>query len=305
MPFRRFALLAVCVAISLMVLTPLASADSFSAVVVYGDSLSDNGNLYALSGYPPPPYYAGRLSNGPVGVEQLASRLGAPLYDFAFAGATSGIGNYIDGGTQTASGTFGLPGMMAELAGSGAILSSPLASTGLFVVWGGANDFLIGGSPSVAVADIDLIVAKLLSVGATHILVPGMPDLGLTPDYLGVTSATAYSQQFNGLLQASLPSGATYVDTFNLLRQVDADPGAYGFTNVTSACFTGLSVCSNPDQYLFWDGFHPTTAADAILASEFASSAAPVPEPSSIVLIGSGLTGLLAMARRGRRRLDV
>ena len=43
-----------------------ASAGTFSAVVVYGDSLSDSGNLFAASGYPPAPYYYGRMSNGPV-----------------------------------------------------------------------------------------------------------------------------------------------------------------------------------------------------------------------------------------------
>ncbi|MGA7806692.1 SGNH/GDSL hydrolase family protein, partial [Bradyrhizobium sp.] len=92
MQLRKFVLFAAAMVIVLMAMTSSAFASSFSSVIVYGDSLSDNGNLYSLIGYPPPPYYDGRFSNGPVAAEQLATNLGAPLYDFAVGGATSGVG---------------------------------------------------------------------------------------------------------------------------------------------------------------------------------------------------------------------
>ena len=297
MPGRKFLLL---VAILLLAVTALANASSYSALVVYGDSLSDNGNLFSAIGYPPSPYFQGRFSNGPVAAEQLASALGVPLLDFAFGGATSGIGNFVDGGTQTAPGMFGLPGMQLELAASASILTPPLTSTGLFMVWGGANDFLVSGSVSTAVANIDSIIATLQSDGVQHILVPGMPDLGITPDFFGNPVATAYAEQFNALLLASLPPGVIYADTFNLSQQLSMHPGDFGLTNSTDPCFNGASVCSNPDQYLFWDGFHPTTAADAILEKQFA--AALTPEPSSILLISTGMSGLMVLVRQGRRR---
>src|SRR5580698_7941700 len=134
MQLRKYVLFATSMAIIPMAMTSTAFASSFSSVVVYGDSLSDNGNLYSLIGYPPPPYYNGRFSNGPVAAEQLATALGAPLFDFAVGGATSGVGNYIDGGTQTSTGMFGLPGMQAELAASAPLLASPLTSSSLFLV---------------------------------------------------------------------------------------------------------------------------------------------------------------------------
>jgi phospholipase/lecithinase/hemolysin len=302
MPVGRFLLPSVLIVMIFATVVPLAKASSFSEVVVYGDSLSDNGNLYSLTGQPPSPYYNGRFSNGPVGVEQLATMLGIPLVDFAFGGATSGVGNYFDGGTQTALGAFGLPGVAGELAGSQPFLASTNLSSALFVVWGGANDFLVAGSVTTAVNNIDSIVATLESDGATHILVPGIPDLGLTPDFYGDTVATAYAAAFNSLLQGSLPAGATYVDTFNLLRSINSDPAAYGFTDVTDPCLntTAMTLCSNPTQYLFWDGFHPTTTADAILANEFAAAATP--EPTSILLLGSGLSGLAVVVRQRMRR---
>lgn len=293
---RRNAVLTALAAIALLSFSLPAEAESFSAVFVYGDSLSDNGNLYAISGIPSPPYYNGRFSNGPVAVEQLAEQLGSPLSDFAWGGATTGIGNSGDGGSQTSPGIFGLPGMLSQLAAYP--VPPALIPTSLFVVWGGANDFEAGGSVATAIADIDAIVTSLRANGATHILVPGLPDLGLTPEFYGDAAATAYSRQFNQGLQSTLPSGAIYSDVYGLLNSVVQNPGAYGFTNVTSPCFDGVSVCSSPGQHLFWDDIHPTTAADALLANQFQADLAPVPEPSSILLLASGITGLAAFLRR-------
>jgi cholinesterase len=302
MQLRKYVVFAVSMAIVTMALTASAFASSFSSVVVFGDSLSDNGNLFSLIGYPPAPYYDGRFSNGPVAAEQLATNLGVPLYDFAVGGATSGVGNFVDGGSQTAHGSLGLPGMQDELAESAALVASPLVSSSLFLVWGGANDFLTDGSPTVAAANVDAIVAALESDGAQHILVPGLPNLGLTPDYAADPgAATAYTDAFNTALVAGLPGDAIYFNTANLLDQVEADPAAFGLTNITEPCFNGSTVCADPNQYLFWDGFHPTTAADTILADQF-EQAAETPEPASVLLLATGL-GLPVLMFLGRRRI--
>jgi phospholipase/lecithinase/hemolysin len=298
---RKFAIL-----FFVLLFASLACASTYSAVVVYGDSLSDNGNLYAATGQPGAPYYMGRRSNGPVAVEDLAALFGTPLYDFAWIGATTGIGNYADGGTPTSLGAFGLPGMEAEFAGTSGLITPALAATGLFVVWGGPNDFL---SPSPldatpidvanrGVADLLSIVSGLHGLGVQNILVPGMPDLGLTPYFQSLGPAAAaggsfITNYFNSMLVAGLPTDVTYFDTAGLMHQIVADPSAYGFTNVTDPCFNGTTVCANPDQYLFFDSFHPTAAAHQILGQEFAAA---VPEPATCVLVFSG--ALVALRKK-------
>jgi cholinesterase len=284
-------------------------ASPYTSVVVYGDSLSDNGNFYAATGQPPsPPYYLGRRSDGPVAVEQLATSLGVPLVDYAWIGATTGVGNYADGGTVTSLGTFGLPGMTTVFNATKAGLG-PYVAGGLFVVWGGPNDFLApspldthpGEVIARAVGNELAIVAGLQGLGVQHILVPGMPDLGLTPYVrsLGPTAvaqATAFTDAFNAALVAALSPGTIYFDTAGLLRSVVSDPAAFGFTNVTAPCFDGATVCADPSEYLFFDSFHPTTATDAILARGFAAA---VPEPGAMALIVIAFAACLGASRRG------
>jgi phospholipase/lecithinase/hemolysin len=296
--------------VAALVSTASALAYPYTAVFVYGDSLSDNGNLYSASGGTvpsDPPYFQGRRSNGPVAVEQLAASLGTPLYDFAWIGATTGIGNYGDSGTVTSLGGLGLPGMGTELIASLPYLPPAAAlADALFVVWGGPNDFLAPAPSDAplqiaqrAVANELSIITQLQGLGAQHILVPGMPDLGLTPFFrndptapVTAAQATALTDYFNLLLVSSLPGDVTFFDTSALFRTVIANPGAYGFTNSTDPCFNGSPpVCANPDQYVFFDDFHPTAATHAILAREF--SAAVVPEPGTLALVSITLLGLV------------
>jgi phospholipase/lecithinase/hemolysin len=201
-------------------------------------------------------------------------------------------------------------------------LGTYLAGTGgaadpaaLYVVWGGPNDvFLaqalgndIGTALGYAVGNLVTITGQLLARGATAVLVPGMPDLGLTPAFDGFEAlGTQLSQQFNAALlaalMANLPGGWTYFDTAAFLQQVVANPAAYGFANATDACVNPPFFCGafgDPNEYLFWDTAHPTTAAHAILGGQFAATA--VPEPATLLLVGGGVVAA-AMARRRARR---
>ena len=256
-----------------------AQSPAFSQVVVLGDSLSDNGNLFAATGLPPAPYYwQGRASNGPVPVEYLAERLGVLLYDFAWAGATTGVGNAVDDGTVDTFGSSSLPGMTTVFQGALSAGLFPIDPDALYVVWGGPNDFwnvTDQASASVAVqkavANLVTMVGQLQSLGARQILVLNLPDLGRIPAFEAGGPAVSYfftkvSMGFNNALKGSLPPGVRYFDAFAWMSGIVANPAAYGFTNVTEACRTVSSICANPAGYFFWDSEHPTTAAHSVLA---------------------------------------
>lgn len=300
-----------------------------SSLYVFGDSLSDAGDSphAVVSAYknfgdcdpthPCPPYVNGRYSNGPVAAEYLANALlaGNPnagaFLDFAVAGSTTGVGNYGDFGTAEHKGLFGFTGMQQQVDYFVNNLSPIADPNALYLVWGGANDFLTADSPLNAAQNIADFVADLSAAGAKHILVPNLPDLGAIPLTAPQGSAAsalghAFSTSFNQALELTL-SDLTYslpstqiiqFDLYGLLNTVLANPAAYGITNASNACVTSTSLCANQGAgYLFWDELHPTTQMHQIIAAAMLSQ---VPLPSSLVLFVSPL--LLWCGRRIRAR---
>ena len=68
------------------------------------------------------------------------------------------------------------------------------------------------------------------------------------------------------------------VDVGTLFLEIAADPSSFGFTNITSPAH---GIMGDPNTYLFWDGQHPTTAADALIADVAFSDFIAAPEPAS------------------------
>lgn len=315
------------------------SAAAFDQVVVFGDSLSDTGRLAALSSglnlpgigtVPSTPYVDGRFSNGLVAVEYLAQSLGlgAAITDYAYGGATSGklnahfgIDELLDPDLTAAAlplrntGLQSQVGMFqADLAAAGKSASS----SALYVVWGGANDFLYA-DPSVYVSQaaaasfIEGVVTNMVgtvqalyALGARDFLLPTLPDLGITPRTLAAGSfvsggATALSGAFNAALVGGYQSLALllpdehfhYFDTYEASRTARA-----GFANSTEACLATGDAASCAG-YMFFDDIHPTTATHAILGAQMAAA---VPEPSAMLLMAAGVLVLLGRSARRQRR---
>jgi phospholipase/lecithinase/hemolysin len=115
---------------------------------------------------------------------------------------------------------------------------------------------------------------------------------------------------FNQTLAAGLDAlddtrpGMTIVqfDTFGLFDQVLANPSLYGFTNTTQPCVNPANpaaVCANPDEHVFWDGFHPSAASHALIGEAFAGAITQaIPEPETYALMAAGLLVLVVARRR-------
>ena len=293
--------------IALLALLPCPPAFAYGRLVVFGDSLSDVGNTYSLTGGtnpPVPPYFPGRTSNGPVWVEHLAPRLGVAAPSASRLGGSDAT-NYAYHGASVVGGT-SVPSIQEQV--TTYLAGNTPDPDDLFIYWGGTNDFLAGqlNAAVPATAAVDQI-KSLAAAGAKNILVLNLPPLGETPavrnDPFRRTVANSLATTFNQTLasqlaaaRATLPSDVsiTEFDVHGLFGQIFADPASFGLTNVRDPAltFTPLpTIVPNPDQYLFWDTGHPTTAAHSLLA-------AAIPEPGCFVLL---LIPLAAGFMRRRR----
>ncbi|MCC6422408.1 MAG: SGNH/GDSL hydrolase family protein [Phycisphaerales bacterium] len=287
-------------------------ADTFSAMVNFGDSLSDVGNVHDLTTdiyplhaiVPAAPYYNGHFSNGPIWVEQLAGLMGLPTptpsrtggTDYAYGLAHSGTGNT----------SLVIPNVQTQI--NDWTANNVSSQTQLFTVLGGATDLFdvignAGDQSATAQQAANNIVAGLQSLyndGARNIIVGNLPDLGLVPSYHNTpdqTQATALSNTFNTTLATGMSNlialspglNLHLLDLNTLFNNAIANPATYGLTNVTDAAYTGDpdyegvgTVVPNPAGYLFWDEVHPTTLGHSMVAQ---AAYAAVPEPATTMLI--------------------
>ena len=316
--------------------TSTASSAAINEIVVFGDSLSDGGNLYNLTGgaYPPAPLYDQRFSNGAVAVEYMASSLGLSLTVSTVGGSNYAVGGAATGNVSSPSGTYdsyltyvapqafgglnGFTGMDKQLAQYASSAPQGVADT-LFVLWGGSNDLFINPSVatmSQAVMNLSSSITTLVGMGATQFLVPGMADWSLTPE--GQSSSfeeragmSALSAYFNGELSIALSNlQATYsdvdirgFDTNALFQHVMANAAAYGFNYTATSCLADSCYLTPGlvDQYMFWDGVHPTARVNALMGGALGSTVAAVPEPSQSAMLLASMLPLAWVVRRARR----
>ncbi len=269
-----------------------AGAQTYNRLVVFGDSLSDNGNLFAATGGTnptSPPYFQGRFSNGPVFTELLGFNAGR----YTAGAPVTGSVNYAFGGARTDS-QASPPGMRNQLlAYTGA--GGKFGAGDLVSILGGANNIFQGipaagasanpqGSISTvalgAAADMKFIVNSVASAGAGTILVTNLPRLGTTPqfnkgpglpasplaDYAGTTFNSALLTGMMATAAAQPNTNIILMDLYKISDTLSGSPERFGLTNAKDACLTGMTACSTPDTYLYWDGVHPTAAGHKLIA---------------------------------------
>lgn len=299
----------VMVAVLIAMGAPSAEKAPFSRFVVFGTSLSDPGNAFALAGgtntpphydvdfllVPQVPYARGghHTTNGATWIEQLARARGlAGTVRPAFSGSDRHATNYAVAAARARED--GLNVNLSEQVDTFlARFEQHAPDDALYAIEMGVNDIrdAVGayaaggdGQPIIeaAIFAMSQNIQRLYFAGARKLLVWRVPNVGLTPAMRSLgPQAMALGGKvtlgFNAALDAALVQLSLALPGLDIMR-LDADqlvndivaaPGAYGLSNVTSACITpdvAPFFCKQPDEYLFWDGIHPTRATHSIVA---------------------------------------
>ncbi|PJD93476.1 MAG: hypothetical protein CK426_08710 [Legionella sp.] len=270
-----------------LVLTLLCTGLSYSndkiynSMVFFGDSLSDNGNLYQYLWHTlpsSPPYYEGHFSNGPVWTEQLYSTL-FPKDD------NKGFKNYAVGG-------------------AGALLSykqvlpytlkieidnylfwhayAPKNDT-LFILWIGGNNYLNGPANIEEITDsvvqaIANAIERLIKAGGNKFLIPNLPDLGKTPFATSEGEPLLLSLLVNvhnkkladkiNELQANYPETTLiYFDVHTFFNHALENPEQFGFSITKEPCYLGgylgwLTKVNDQDLQRYFNKLYPNFSPD-------------------------------------------
>jgi outer membrane lipase/esterase len=238
-----FALAACCS--SALLAASAAQAADFSAEYVFGDSLSDRGNIAELENvlnfeahgsflgnFPDPPSNHDSFTNGPVAVQLLAQSLGlnanpslwltgfkdpAGLFDPSTVPGT----NYAVGGATAAAGMDIAPGinininLPSQVAAYSALVSGHADPNALYVVMIGGNDVrnaALGAGAGAVTAGVQAELAAISTLsgeGAEHFLVVNVPNVGLIPEFTedGPADVAADATTFSRLYNNELGAG--------------------------------------------------------------------------------------------------
>lgn len=249
----------------ILILSSTVSAEPLNKIVVFGDSLSDNGNLYELLQHivpESPPYYEGRFTNGPVWVENLAALYKAENYsvdllDYAYGGAAAI--NHNDNSVVLS--------LKYEIGLYLSVHEGKADENSLYVIWIGANNYInpeaFKGEPATYIEKANLAiklgVQTLIKAGAKHIMLVNLPDLGISPmpDEIEIITEegkaippslireklSSYCQGHNRLLATTVEdlvktnrqTQILLFDVYSEINKVVYESGQ--FTNITQSCF--------------------------------------------------------------------
>ncbi len=284
-----------------------AFAFPIDRVVVFGDSLSDIGNLYQyMNAQIPmsPPYYQGRFSDGPVWVELVTE-------DLSKYNPHIHMENYAFGGASVLQEDDFAPGAYLSLRSQVDAFIETHAlfdnQETLYIILMGANDYIDLDDNQVISEHIDNVISeindqasRLAKRGAKFILIGNLPDLGRSPLAQELDSEQVLSEitaEHNVKikhkiehLKVEYPDARwIFFDINHFFTDAFYHPDKYNFKYTKTPCYglgedenlagvdPVLSFASHPrflkikahncDSYLFFDIVHPTRRGHAFTAS--------------------------------------
>ncbi|KAK9115159.1 hypothetical protein Syun_021956 [Stephania yunnanensis] len=161
------------------------------------------------------------------------------------------------------------------------------------------------------ISTLDKQIKRLYNLGARKLVFTGIGPLGCIPSQRAKSKqggcllrVNQWVSQFNSqvkklllALNRGLPgSEFTFADTYPVVLDLIMNPESYGFkdsntsccnvnTTIGGLCLPNSKLCKDRKDFVFWDAFHPTEAANMVLADRifstlFSSAPAPAPAPA-------------------------
>lgn len=262
----------IVILIGLLIFSLNVFASPIKRIVFFGDSLTDNGNLYkTLLWIIPksPPYYSGRFSNGPVWSDWISDyflrKYNVDSLNYAVGGATTVSHNLFSGHVP-----YRLDQEINHYLFQSTIYYGK-RSESLFVFWIGANDYIDGqndidAAVSAVVNKIAANVNSLIKHGGKYFLIINLPDLAKAP----FAKAVSFSDNLHALsvahnlklsaavrqLQTEHPDikisyfdvNAFFSDIATNIEQYNQKYGTH-LKNMSEACWKGGYTLQDPQQH--------------------------------------------------------
>jgi outer membrane lipase/esterase len=246
-----------------------AAAANFSQVIVFGDSLSDDGNISLATAPTVQPPLRFTTNPGTLGIEHVAGNFGFTLQPSLLGGT-----DFAWGGAGVLTNSPGTPAAVPTLTSQvGAYLAGgTVDSHALYSVWGGANDIFYAATSAGAAATAQQLIAQNIAAQIAQLQAAGLPQAqidALTPQITqAVTTAVVQQVQaaagVSSLMtaeQAQAAIGAAAQQEVKLIGQLQAagvknilvfnlpnigtTPSATAQGPAGAAALTGLSLIFN------------------------------------------------------------
>ncbi|KAM7267264.1 hypothetical protein ACFE04_009430 [Oxalis oulophora] len=161
------------------------------------------------------------------------------------------------------------------------------------------------------ITNLEKHLMRLHQLGARKVIFHGLGPLGCIPSQRVkskkkgqcLNQVNEWVLEFNSKVQkllatlnSRLPAAKfMFADTYPVVLDLINNPTSYGFkisntsccnvdTSIGGLCLPNSKLCNNRRDYVFWDAFHPSDAANEVLAKKlfslmFSDSPSPAPAP--------------------------